>query len=168
MNRSGYSEAYSSRSRGRIAVEHSSFTRSKRCSSCACISPLARSDSARCSNGIPTDLLLSLVLVKSLSALAHHVAKTWLLGQGLSALALTSGLLLIASPAIIAVQRPWSGARTGVSHSPSLLFSWDAQAMQGPSVFAYGLALLGEIVTLCLALQRLSVLRSGSFSCCHI
>jgi hypothetical protein len=47
------------------------------------------------SSSIPSDLLLSLLLTKALSAISVHTTKAWLLDAGTSPLALNSGFLLI-------------------------------------------------------------------------
>jgi hypothetical protein len=69
-------EAYSTADpavRGRVALQLASLT----------------------SNSIPSDLLLSLLLTKSLSAISVHITKAGLLDLGTSPLALNSGFLLI-------------------------------------------------------------------------
>ena len=96
----GYAEAYpsalSSRTRGRVALDNSSFVRAPRASS---------------GTAIPTDLLLSLVLSKSLLVIALHIARDWLLGNGLSAFALWSGYLVVGAPAVLVFQASWTGSK---------------------------------------------------------
>ena len=96
-----YAEAYpsalNSRTRGRVALENTSFMRAPRAGGSG--------------TAIPTDLLLSLVLSKSLLVIALHIARDWLLGNGLSAFALWSGYLVVGAPAVLVFQASWTGSK---------------------------------------------------------
>lgn len=87
-----YATAYpDSRTRGKISLNNSTFVRSPKSSGSV----------------IPTDLLLSLVLSKSLLAIALYITKEWLMSTGIPTLGIWSGYLILGAPMVLLFQKPW-------------------------------------------------------------
>ena len=88
-----YATAYpDSRTRGKISLNNSAFVRSPKSSS---------------GTVIPTDLLLSLILSKSLLAITLYITKEWLMRTGIPTLAIWSGYLILGAPMVLVFRRPW-------------------------------------------------------------
>jgi hypothetical protein len=103
------------------------------------------------SNSIPSDLLLSLLLTKSLSAISVHITKAWLLDLGTSALALNSGFLLIGAVEALVF---------GVSGSPSSATKQKRARVQTKDVLTFALLNLAQWACWWIAVDKLNVFKS--------
>ncbi|GAA6063604.1 hypothetical protein JCM10212_006221 [Sporobolomyces blumeae] len=128
MSNGGYAEAYDPRRSGRVAL-HS-------------FGPQLGTPTG----SLPSDLLFSVLLSKSLVALSLHIARDWLLGQGYPPWTLNAVSLAVAGVGLAVWDRAWEptrGAKRRES-SPSLLY---------PVLFAF------ENLFALFSIYRLSVLR---------
>ncbi|GAA5933600.1 cation diffusion facilitator family transporter [Sporobolomyces koalae] len=129
MSSGGYAEAYDPRRSGRVSLTS--------------LGPQLRN--SRDVASLPSDLLFSVLLSKSLLALALHISRDWLLGQGYSAWTLNTVALTVGGACLVVWERSWEpprGAKRRLS-SPSPLY---------PVLYTF------EILFALFAIYRLSVL----------
>ncbi|GAA5950931.1 hypothetical protein JCM21900_000376 [Sporobolomyces salmonicolor] len=129
MSAGGYAEAYNPRRSGRVSL--------------ASFGPQLHPSST---GSLPSDLLFSLLLSKSLLALALHIARDWLLAQGYSPWTLNGIVLAVGGAGIALWDRSWEPAREGKRRAE-------------PSSPLYPLLFALETLFALFAIQRLSVLR---------
>ncbi|GAA5858967.1 hypothetical protein JCM1840_006638 [Sporobolomyces johnsonii] len=129
MSAGGYAEAYNPRRSGRVSL--------------ASFGPQLHPSST---GSLPFDLLFSLLLSKSLLALALHIARDWLLAQGYSPWTLNGIVLAVGGAGIALWERSWEPAR-GLKRRAE------------PSSPLYPLLFALETLFALFAIQRLSVLR---------
>ncbi|GAA5970430.1 hypothetical protein JCM3765_000979, partial [Sporobolomyces pararoseus] len=130
MSKGGYAEAYDPRRSGRVSLTS--------------LGPQLRLNNT--SGSLPSDLLFSILLSKSLLALSLHISRDWLLSQGYSIWTLNTIVLLVGGAGLSLWEKSWEpprGAKRRAS-SPSLLY---------PVLFAF------ETLLALFALYRLSTLR---------
>ncbi|GAA5837225.1 hypothetical protein JCM5353_005999 [Sporobolomyces roseus] len=128
MSNGGYAEAYDPRRSGRVSLTS--------------LGPQIRSTSG----SLPSDLLFSILLSKSLLALSLHIARDWLLGQGYSTWTLNTLVLSFGGAGLAVWEKSWEPPRgaKGRASAPSLLY---------PLLFAF------ETLFALFAIYQLSVLR---------
>ncbi|KAK4705893.1 solute carrier family 30 (zinc transporter), member 5/7, partial [Phenoliferia sp. Uapishka_3] len=101
--------------------------------------------SASSSASLPTDLLLSLLLSKSLLALALYIARDWILAQGYSVWTLNALVLVAGALGLCVWERVWEGPKGG-------------KRREEPSSPFYPVVFAAEILVSLIALTKLSVI----------
>ncbi|GAA5981239.1 hypothetical protein JCM11641_005621 [Rhodosporidiobolus odoratus] len=134
MSAGGYAEAYDPRRTGRVPL--SNFSSSARYGA---------------STALPLDLLFAVLLSKSLSALALHVTKDWVLASsgnsGWGAVKVNAVVMSVAAVAMGLWERSWEGA------------AGRGKRRSEPTSPLYSFLLVAETVFALLSISRLSILR---------
>ncbi|GAA5874053.1 hypothetical protein JCM16303_002674 [Sporobolomyces ruberrimus] len=129
MTSGGYTEAYDPRRSGRVSLTS--------------LGPQLRNTT---SGSLPSDLLFSILLSKSLLALSLHISRDWLLAQGFSTWTLNTVVIGVGGAGLALWEKSWEpprGAKRRAT-SPSLLY---------PVLFTF------EVLFALFAIYRLNVLR---------